>query len=241
MVTGGIMRVLTESGNNWYMARLMFGWVGEVAYIKFGLSGLQAEIEFPSDWHEEKMGWIRLGFGLFKLCFAFPWKWVAEDHGQCSGPTYGFNFFEDGLHLHWGNQNGRGSDPFKLIYMPWSWGSCVSHNVLTAEGEWVPYKPDYVKNAEDDGRDKSTHDYTYTLKSGEVQNRKATIYTEARRWNRWWIPNKLLRKSINVDFDGEVGERSGSWKGGTVGCGYEMLEGETPLDTLRRMEQERRF
>ena len=47
--------------------------------------------------------------------------------------------------------------------------------------------------------------------------------------------------SIGVSFDGEVGEETGSWKGGCVGCGYEMLPGEVPLDTLRRMERDRKF
>jgi len=40
---------------------------------------------------------------------------------------------------------------------------------------------------------------------------------------------------------GEVGERTGEWKGGTTGCGYQMLPNETPLETLRRMEKERKF
>jgi hypothetical protein len=59
-------------------------------------------------------------------------------------------------------------------------------------------------------------------------------------------PRKVCR-SIDVtftsdekDFDG-IGERAGSWKGGTIGCGYTMKPDEMPIDTLRRMQRERRF
>jgi len=73
----------------------------------------------------------------------------------------------------------------------------------------------------------------------------ATISVEEREWRpRWfkWIGlfNKI-RTTIDDDFDAEVGERSGSWKGGTLGCGYELLPKETPLQCLRRMERERIF
>lgn len=52
--------------------------------------------------------------------------------------------------------------------------------------------------------------------------------------------NRVIR-SIDVEFDGEVGERTGSWKGGTIGCEYELRPNETPYECLKRMEQERKF
>jgi len=92
---------------------------------------------------------------------------------------------------------------------------------------------------------KESHPYKYVLRSGEVQEVTATIGVSEREW-RWrglkWLgfPKKVSR-TIDVDFSEEVGEERGSWKGGTVGCGYEMRKGETPVDTLRRMEKDRRF
>lgn len=192
---------------------------GEIAYLKFGLTGLEAQIEFPSDWHEYRRAWVRLGFGLIKVCFSFPWSRVVPDEYQCSGPTYGFIFFEDGLHLHWGKAKGKQSDPFKLIQMPWGWRH-QERKSLT---------------------DKETHPYRYFLKSGEVQERTATIYAFTQRWTRPWIPWKLVVNSIDINFSEEVGERSGSWKGGCTGCSYDMRPGEKPVDTLKRMERERKF
>lgn len=113
------------------------------------------------------------------------------------------------------------------------------------------------------------HPYTYVLKSGKVQQRIATITVEEREWRKRWLKwtslfNKV-RKDIAVEFSyggpisrnimfektshkerkkeetAEVGERTGDWKGGTIGYGYNMLPGEAPIDTLRRMERERIF
>lgn len=88
--------------------------------------------------------------------------------------------------------------------------------------------------------------YAYRLKSGEVQRVTATVKVEEREWRPWltmWCPIfRKISRTIAVDFSGEVGERAGSWKGGTVGCGYELLSYyESPLECLRRMERERKF
>lgn len=85
--------------------------------------------------------------------------------------------------------------------------------------------------------------YTYVRKNGEVQKRQATVWVERMTWIRRWpiIPGRMVRTSIDVRFDQEVGEKVDSWKGGCTGCGYEMKPGETPEETLRRMEQERKF
>lgn len=211
------MRVLCESERDGYLIRLM-AW-HEIAYVKFGISGLQAEIEFPSDWHEHKQGWVRLGLGILRFAFSFPWKWVVPDHYQCSGPRYGFQFFSDLLCIHYGKDRGHRDDPHVCLTMPWGWRH-REHRILT---------------------EPESHPYKYVLKSGEIQERIATINVETRLWTRPWLPRKLFKKSINIQFSDEVGERSGSWKGGCTGCGYDMREGENQLMTLRRMEAERKF
>jgi hypothetical protein len=213
------MRILIEREHRGVLLRLMSRRSGEVAYAVLGIRGLQAEIEFPSDWHEERRGWVRLGFGLFRVAASFPWKWVVPDDYQCSGPTFGFTFFDDRLHLHWGKTHGKRDDPMAVVLMPWAWRHRL-HELLT---------------------EPETHPYTYTLRSGEVQHRTATIKVERRTWTRWWLPFKRVSRSIDVEFSGEVGERSGSWKGGCTGCGFPMLASETPVQALRRMEATRKF
>ncbi len=113
------------------------------------------------------------------------------------------------------------------------------------------------------------HPYIYILKNGNIQNRIATIQVEEREWRfralKWFPLIKMKRKCIDIKFSyggsverfvllekkgfikkneketGEVGERTGTYKGGTLGCSYEMKNNETPLETLRRMERERKF
>jgi len=191
----------------------------ELAWLSLELSGLQLEVEFPSDWHEHRRGWFKLGFGFCRGAISFPWPWTVEDHYQCSGPRFGFQFYSDLLWIRWGKDKGQRGDPHKAFYMPWSWKH-REHKILT---------------------EPESHPYTYTLRSGKVQNRVATIKAESRRWTRFWLPYKMVHQSIDIEFNDEVGERSGSWKGGCIGCSYDMLPGEAPLDTLRRMERERKF
>jgi len=74
-----------------------------------------------------------------------------------------------------------------------------------------------------------------------VQERTAAIRVEYGRWSRYWLPRVKESRWIDVQFNDEVGERTGSWNGGTIGCSYHMMPGETALATLRRMERERKF
>ena len=90
-----------------------------------------------------------------------------------------------------------------------------------------------------------TYNYKYILKNSTEQNAKAHIRVEEREW-RWkwlvWLPfPKKVCRAISVNFDKEIGEQSGSWKGGVLGCGYDLRKNETPLECLRRMEKERVF
>lgn len=194
------------------------GW-GEIAYVSFGFKGLAAYFEVPSDWHEHRRIWFHIGLLLLSVNFSFKWRGkVVPDQGQCSGPKYGFEFYDDVLWIHRGKETGRETRRTS-IQMPWGY----RNHQLTILSE------------------KETHPYSYQLESGAVQFREATIYSERRQWTRPWLPWKKVRESIWVEFNDEVGERIGSWKGGTTACGWEMKPGETPLKTLRRMEAERVF
>jgi hypothetical protein len=84
--------------------------------------------------------------------------------------------------------------------------------------------------------------YSYILKNREIQNRTATVHVTRMTWRRKFIPFlKKVFTSIDVRFDKEVGEETGSWKGGCMGCNYEMKWMETPERCLSRMEHEREF
>jgi hypothetical protein len=82
----------------------------------------------------------------------------------------------------------------------------------------------------------------YTLNSGVVQNRMATCTIERRKWHRKWFPWLTQQIDvIDIEFNEEVGERSGSWKGGTIGCSFEMKPDDTIKTALQRMQDTREF
>jgi hypothetical protein len=70
----------------------------------------------------------------------------------------------------------------------------------------------------------------------------ARCHIEEREWragDKWcsWLSlfsKPLIRRSLSIAFDREVGTRKGSWKGGTVGSGIEWLPGDSPEWAFRR-------
>lgn len=190
---------------------------------------------------------------------------------ECDPPQYGFYWYGDGPWYRLNAFVRCWKDKTKHHYMPWSWEWSRTSKMKydgTWMHDTKKSRTDFYKQEIKDQIWHETYPYTYVLKNGKIQQRFATVCVEEREW-KWrlfqWLPfPKMVRKTINVDFSyggpiereilfekighpikqnhsGEVGERAGDWKGGTLGCSYLMKGGETPLDTLRRMEREREF
>lgn len=166
---------------------------------------------------------------------------------ECESPQYGLNTYTHGsdvvdeLWVYWGKSR-------KHLGLPWAF-KWYRTSILLKDGTWEHeykgQKKDFYKSDWDSKKFVEQHPYKYVLKSGEVQERIATVTIEEREWRRNSLMFTALfnniRRTIAVEFDQEVGERTGSWKGGTVGCGYEILPWEKPVEALRRMEAERKF
>lgn len=182
--------------------------------------------------------WVGLGIiQAFIPMWTVPTKWPPMD-----GPQWGFDLSREfGIVWHWGQRRKSWDWPFHTTLIAWEYEA--------KDGSWISMdsRPDTPDGDYDrrPGANRTVWPYRYKLRSGRVQERSATIIKE--RWTRGrHILSRLgwprrVSYSIDVQFDAEVGEREGSWKGGTIGCGYEMRPGETPRETLRRMERERVF
>lgn len=218
-------------------------------------------------WGEVSTGW---GFALALCKFEEHWSlqlhliylnifinlWRTRVEPEGGMEKYGFSIPGPGhgaaVHFNWG-------DAYKIIYMPWEWewhrtsilaedGKHWIHELATHRGKELigePPKTDKWFHFHDLPHWTYEAPYRYALKSGEAQERRATISVTEREWRwRWfsWLawPRKV-RRSIEIEFSDEVGERTGSWKGGVTGCGYDLRPTETPWDCLRRMEAERKF
>ena len=170
-------------------------------------------------------------------------RWHREPHEMME--SWGVSYHPPelgGLHLHWGRH-------YKILTPFWNNWHQVAHDVRRADGSWVPFVGSWEERCdrrpngkEPDGRQIEMYPYRYVLQSGEVQDRTAAVYVERRVRALRWVP--FIRRAsyaISVEFNDEVGERSGSWKGGCTGCGYELRPDETPRECLKRMERERKF
>lgn len=198
--------------------------------------GITYEVgSYFSKWHQLH---IALGFGQ-----AFIKIPIDSGRDECDNPQYGFMFHNNSFWIYRGlNKNWY----FDLPWFSYNWVRTSYlqrneidwvHDTPKDRQDWDFYNSKYIWS--------ETHPYTYTLNNGTVQERIATIKVCEREWRRKWFGwSKLFSKTsktIEIDFSDEVGERSGSWKGGTIGCSYNLVGNETPLECLRRMEKERKF
>jgi hypothetical protein len=221
-------------------------WIYESKYVIFYFTP-GFDISFEICGYFDNRPRINLELFFFSLTLIFPFrnKWTDE----CDPPKWGIAYHNETLWINRGGKgNGHGRNKWWSFYSPFSlqW---IKTSALRKDGTWEhETKKDRKDLYRDEWRDvlwNETHPYIYTLKSGEIQNRQATIEVREREW-RWhwfkWLPlTKTISKTIEIKFDDEIGEETGSWKGGVTGCGYILLPNETPLECLRRMEIERKF
>jgi len=239
-------------GYRWYERRYPRGFEMRFSWAEFssgwGFAGSLCLFEEGYSLH------VHLGWPNIFIKLPFLRRWHREPHEMME--SWGLSLFTSDVHLNWGRRG-------KIIDLPWK-ATWVRTSLLLADGTWVhetrmrrcqfPNYPLTDSRRQPHGtwfKIKEEHawsetwPYKYMLRSGEVQQRNATLRVEEREW-RWkwvaWLPfPRGIQRSIDVRFDDEVGERSGSWKGGCVGCGYDLRPHEMPVDALRRMEAERKF
>lgn len=187
---------------------------------------------------------LHVQLGWPNIHFKIPFRRHAAKELGGMGLAWGFSFFEKSIHLNWGEKT-------KIVDLPWASGVCIRSSNFLKDGTWshemtrdrIPYgsRRQFL-----DGKEwVAEYPYRYVLRSGEVQERTATVKLEEREWRQHWLKWTRwfadVQRTISVDFSDEIGERSGSWKGGCTGCSYQIKPGETPEQCLRRMEAERKF
>lgn len=224
-------------------------------------NGQSLEITWPRTSIGAKIGYhdhsrhLWIGLGIVQAFI--PLGLSQTDYPIGDEPSWGIDAsLEFGLTFSFGNWR-------KHYDWPWDW-DWHRTSYLLADGSWVHElrndRPgvnkksrfetnfdhyQYIREIRDTKCWRQDYPYTYVLQSGEVQERVATVSIEEFEYRRKcfrWLPwFARVKRSIDVRFNDEVGERTGSWKGGTIGCGYDMLPGETAWECLRRMEAERDF
>lgn len=193
-------------------------------------------------------------FGWGRIYLHLPIRTGIQD---CESAAWGFNYHDNTIWIYvGGGGNFQGGRKFKTITMPWKLTWVRTSTLMNGGIDWFH---ETQKNRLNWGKDSSgekigsydwlnknkwqeTHPFVDKYDNTLVN---ATIGVSEREWRPIWFEWTSLfaktRKTIEVNFDKEVGKEKGSWKGGTIGCGYEMLPNESPLECLKRMESERNF
>lgn len=172
--------------------------------------------------------------------------WYEEVHAR----HYGIIYAERTLHVHYGPETMDSStSKSRCYFIPWMERRMVRHSLYTPEGA-------LFANLSGIGNWQTEHilrDACPVLKfrfnDFDGEEIVATCRVEEREWKHgtsWckWI--SLFRRpeivrSLNLQFSAEVGERKGSWKGGTVGHGITMKSDESVPDAFRRYCEEQKL
>ena len=143
------------------------------------------------------------------------------------------------IRFSWGRQGKSFDGPWHLRH--------DRTEYLSVTGEWYHdrIKPaSWAKDATGPLPWEQDFAYHYMLQDGEVQHVTATASRSRALHYRKLFGVRYARQTyerLDVNFSEEVGNRRGSWKGGTVGCSTRMLPGDTPFQALRRMQKDRSF
>lgn len=244
-----IMRFLRVRDRSFNKKEYRFDW-GSIDF-RYNL-GIKL-YEFDTDVTEGSSTWsLSLGLGFCRLWFHLPKQLPRRsfaEPGQRDMRGWGIEFATDfnELYVQW-------KDYSTFVPMPWSL-EFHHKDVFMSYGAWLREPKNKYRDVTEldqnlldhiqTNRYQETVPYRYILSDGKKQKVSATVMVDEMQWRRRWLPWTSLFartvRSIEVQFSEGIGERADSWKGGTIGCGYEMRQDEDPIDTLRRMERDRKF
>lgn len=207
--------------------------------------GWRFDISFEICGYFDNRPRINLDIIFFSLTLILPiWnKWTDE----CDAPKWGISIHGNTFWIYKGGKgNMNGGNKWWTWNIPFITKTWVRTSILLRNGKWEHERKGDKKNFYEEEWKKRQMKWTYNYRDmydGEII--PTTIYVDEREWRPKWLTWTNLfaktRRSIDVHFSKECGERKGSWKGGTLQCGYTLLPGEKPLDCIKRMERERKM
>lgn len=239
-------------GGRWLDGGTTRTWWGE---LSVGLSPIGISVGCYETAHLN----VAAGLGQVFIRLPFLDRWADrgfEDNWRFGFAIHGGRDNMSDIHLNWGTKT-------KVVNFPWQ-ERYLYREFYAADEAWHPIDSQrHSWTPEGEGVEPLTVTlpYGYLLRSGEVQRTQATVIRE-RYWKVWvWFGESgrrgrapvsdflrsLQRRlapaihSIDVTFAEGMGERAGSWKGGTTGCGWTMKPGESTERALSRMQSERKL
>ena len=164
---------------------------------------------------------------------------------------YGFQFDKEGsLHTYFGAQTHESTTTRgKVFFLPWANWRFICERWYGLNGELLRVGGRHGEWDADYQFKQTMPKASFYFDDYDGKRIRADTHIEEREWmfgTGWfkWLsifrPRKI-RRSLAIDFSEEVGPEKGSWKGGTLGHGIDMLPDELHEAAFRRYcEQEQR-
>ena len=153
-------------------------------------------------------------------------------------------YVNDGaLHLYYGPQTHDSlTSKSKCMFLPWKQWRHVRHSFYNLQGEHFWTEPKGCSWESMDAMRQLCPTVKFLIEDFDGAHIAAETRIEEREWRRgdkwcswlsiFWRPK--IRRSLHIGFEKEVGRDKGSWKGGMMGTGIDMLPGELHADAFRR-------
>lgn len=191
---------------------------------------------FPASWDAETIK--RLGRN---------WYWATNPR------EFGFSIMEGHLSVHFGRQAMDSSKDERWgCFLPWTQWRFISYSLFGLDGALVwrqmaHQRGDGFRTYEaQHAAEKACPSVLFRFLDFDGEEIIARTFINERRWKfgtGWFKWLSLFRRdkvsrSLDIRYSSEVGgdrpHRKGSWKGGTIGTGIEMLPGELHEAAFRR-------
>ena len=154
---------------------------------------------------------------------------------------FGVSYYDGHVSIKYGVQTDS-SDEDKSwgFFLPWTQNKFVRRTIFNSDGtlfaNFPHHKGYFLGNPSGwDAEHKATEEVqkvTFKFLDFDGEALEASCFLEEREWSRgesWcsWLKyfyKPIIRRSMDIAFSGETGKRKGSWKGGTLGHGIDMLD-----------------
>lgn len=168
------------------------------------------------------------------------WYWDIDPR------QYGFSLSEGHLSVYYGRTGGACMDSRIQqqwgCFLPWTQWRHVRHSLYGLSGEHIYTEPEGGNWEAYQAAKDACPTVKFLIEDFDGEEIVATTAIEEREWHfgtgwfKWlsWFCRPKVRRSLDIRFSNETGPEKGSWKGGAVGTGIDMLPGEDHEAAFRR-------
>lgn len=169
-------------------------------------------------------------------------NWYYDEHPR----EYGFNLSNGFLQLFLGAQTGDSETTQSWsCFLPWTRWRHVRFSFYDLNGDHFWTEPEEQSRLTWDERfakEKECPSMSFEFDDYDGERITARTHIEEREWRfgegrfKWLskFRKPKISRALDIDFSKETGSEKGSWKGGTMGHGIEILPGELHESAFKR-------